>query len=311
LVENFLSSHRADELSAQPILTEIPFGHDVTVTMRLDCDEDIESARVLWNGYRRWGIPLSLAVQTSLLAQHVHVPLLTDVLSSGGSILSHSTSHIANWGGSYPAALEEAVVSATLLEKATGRRPRFAVSPFHQTPHYALKALHSAGYEGCIGGNIASDPAFNLARGGSLADLPDGFVGHTQQCMLHGDCMLNGDDPMATYRQAFDLALETRSIFAYLDHPLSARYNYGWSDEEARIEAHRMLLDYIAATARAPAYLSTDATLDFLIRKSRLSVIGRKGGFVFEKVPNGGNGQRLCVEFRGELVEIVEGIELR
>ncbi|MEW9834480.1 hypothetical protein [Mesorhizobium marinum] len=307
LVEMFLSSHRADELPAQPVLSEIPFGHDAVVTMRLDCDEDIESARRLWLAYRQWGVPLSLAVKTALLDGEF--PLLADVLSGGGSILSHSATHMANWGGSYAAALEEALSSATRLEQVTGRRPRYAVSPFHQTPGYALQALHAAGYEGCVGGNVGGDPAFNLARGGSLAGLPRGFVGQSQQCMLHGDCMLPGGDPLATYRQAFDTALETRSIFAYTDHPFSARYSYGWSNEDARIEAHRKLLDHIAATAKSPLYLGMEAVLDFLAANARTEVVAKDGGFAFGL--DNGDKRGACVEYRGKLVEIFDGMHLR
>jgi hypothetical protein len=309
LVEVFLSSHRADELPAQPVLSEIPFGNDAIVTMRLDCDEDIESARSLWLKYREWGVPLSLAVNTALLAGDERFPLLADVLSSGGSILSHSATHAANWGGCYDVALEEAVSSAARLEQVTGRRPRFAVSPFHLTPGYALAALQHAGYEGCVGGNVAGNPEFNLARGGELAGLSPGFVGHSQQCMLHGDCMLEGADPMAVYRQAFDLARETRSMFAYTDHPFSTRYSYGWNGENARIAAHRTLLDYIAETAKRPLYLGMDEALDFLAAKARTEVTARDGGFAF--TTEAGDNHRACAEYRGELFEIVDGMHLQ
>src|SRR5690606_27172436 len=110
----------------------------------------------------------------------------------------------------------------------------YAVSPFHQSPQYALEALCDVGYSGCIGGIIRNDPEFLLARGGELAGFPVGFIGHSQQCMLHGDCLLEAGDPLAIYKMAFDQALETRSLFGYLDHPFSERYQYGWVDEESR-----------------------------------------------------------------------------
>jgi hypothetical protein len=307
LVENFISSHRAEDLPVQPVLSEIPADHDAVVTMRLDCDEDIESARELWSAYCTWKVPFSLAVHTSLLSEGTQFPLLTDVLGSGGSILSHSATHARNWGGDYEAALSEARDSAERLERATGRRPRYAVSPFHQTPPYALSALAASGYKGCVGGNIAAHPAFNLARGGVVANLPDDFVGHTQQCMLHGDCLGDNEDPIAVYREAFDLAFESRSIFAYLDHPFSARYQYGWRDEQSRVDAHRMLLDHIAERATAPLYLSMDATLDFLVRKSQVEVTSTQMGYEVHLAAAAEDGPRLCAEYCGARIELRDG----
>jgi hypothetical protein len=45
IVESFISSHRADELPCRPFLRGIPHGFGAGVSMRLDCDEDIASAR--------------------------------------------------------------------------------------------------------------------------------------------------------------------------------------------------------------------------------------------------------------------------
>ena len=310
LVETFLSSHRSDELPALPVFSEIPAGHDTLVTMRLDCDEDIESARTLWQAYTDRRVPLSLAIHTNLLADGATIPLISDVAASGGSILSHSATHAPWWGGNREAAFAEAMASADAIERSTGRRPRFAVSPFHQTPHYALEALQAAGYAGCVGGNIAADPAFNLARGGSLAGLPGPFIGHSQQCMLHGDCLLEDGDPLALYREAFDLALASRSIFAYLDHPFSARYEYGWRGEESRIDAHRTLLDHIAATASSPLYLSADAAMDFLGLKARAEVVTVGDGLVVS-LPNAPAGApKLCVEYKGACIAIGDGTRL-
>ena len=225
LVENFLSAHRAEELPVVPVLSEIPDGHDAAVTMRLDCDEAIELARPLWLAYRERGVPMSLAIHTKLLGEGA-APLIDDVRASGGAILSHSATHAAWWGGSYDAARREAADSARALQAATAHRPRHAVSPFHQTTDFAASALADEGYDGCIGGNMGADPEFVAARGGVFASTPGDFVVHTQQCMLHGDCLSRGDDPIAPFRQAFDLAYDSASLFGYLDHPFSARYQY-------------------------------------------------------------------------------------
>jgi hypothetical protein len=181
----------------------------------------------------------------------------------------------------------------------TGREVRYAVSPFHQTPHYALQALADLGYAGCIGGIIRNDPDFVLARGGELADLPAGFVGHSQQCMLHGDCLLADGDPLAVYRQAFDHAHATGTLFGYLDHPFSARYAYGWADEAARIDAHRQLIAHIRERARAPLFLHEDAAMDFLRYRAQASVRDEDGVYRVALPAGASNGLQLAIEYHG------------
>lgn len=307
-VEYFLASWRHGELPCQPILSDIPFGCDAAVTMRLDCDEDIESSRLLREVYHALGVPFSLAVHTSNLldpAQHV---LLKEMASLGESILSHTATHAPNWGGSYQTALSEGRESVALLKAVTGRRVRYAVSPFHQTPQYALQGLADAGFAGCIGGIIRNDPEFLLARGGGLAALPDGFIGHSQQHMLHGDCMLATEDPLAISKKAFDTAHETRTLFGYLDHPFSSRYQYGWSSESARIEAHRSLIEYIRRQAPSVLFMSEEDAMDFLLMKSEWQVISDGDGFAF--IPPGSAPHSLlkpAVEYADGVFEAVMG----
>ncbi|WP_310630219.1 polysaccharide deacetylase [Paraburkholderia sp.] len=302
IVENFLSAYRADALPCQPVLSEIPWGYDAAITSRLDCDEDVESARPLWDAYRRLGIPFSLAVHTRNLDQEHNHGILRELLAdrSNGAVLSHTATHAPNWGGSYESARAEGEHSAALLQRLTGHPVRYAVSPFHQSPPYALRGLSDAGYSGCIGGIIRNDPEFILARGGELADTPSGFIGHSQQCMLHGDCMLTSGDPLAVYKRAFDLAYETKTLFGYLDHPFSPRYQYGWTDEAARISAHEAFIDYLKRRAAKPLFLTEDAAMDFLAFKAKAVVFERDGAFVIETASGGETPFKLGVEYRGE-----------
>ncbi len=310
LVEQFLSAYRTDTLPAHAVLSELPWGFDSAITSRLDCDEDIDAARPLWDAYRRMGVPFSLAVHTQHLNDSRHHRILQELLRDGGAVLSHTATHAPNWGGSYAAALNEGLQSAELLRDVIGRQVRYAVSPFHQSPPYALRALADAGYAGCIGGIIRNDPEFLLARGGELANMPEGFVGHSQQCMLHGDCMLTSGDPLAVYKQAFDLAYETRTLFGYLDHPFSERYQYGWHDEDSRIRAHEQLVAYIRAKACRPLFLTEDAALDFLAARARVSLVESVRG-VHVCVPQGGAAEiGMGVEWRGEHVELMPGMVL-
>lgn len=118
LVENFLSAHRADELPCQPVLGEIPWGYDAAVTSRLDCDEDVESARPLWRAYQSLGVPFSLAVHTSNLRDSTHHRILRELDADPNcAILSHTATHAVNWGASYDAAIVEGESLRACLRK--------------------------------------------------------------------------------------------------------------------------------------------------------------------------------------------------
>ncbi|MGY6251901.1 polysaccharide deacetylase family protein [Paraburkholderia caledonica] len=311
IVENFLSSYRSADLPCYPVLSEIPLGFDAAITSRLDCDEDVESARSLFQAYQRMGVPFSLAVHTQNLAVEGHYAILRDLLADGGAVLSHTATHAPNWGGNYAAALDEGLTSARLIAEGIGQRPRYAVSPFHQTPPYALQALSDAGYAGCIGGIIRNDPEFVLARGGALTDLPPGFVGHSQQCMLHGHSMLAQGDALAIFKQAFDLAFETRTLFGYLDHPFSPRYAYGWSDEVARAAVHEEFVEYIRSRTVKPLFMNEDAAMDFL-RVRALTQVMLEDGVVRAWNPSGITTSLMpCVELAGETLPVELGTATR
>ncbi len=278
VVELFLAHFAWPERACQPVLSEVPYGFDAAVTMRLDCDEDVESARSLWQAYRQLDVPFSLALHAKVLADTRHHELPREVLASGGAVLSHTATHAPDWGGSYAAAFEEGRASAAVIEHVIGTRVRFAVSPFHQTPAYARAALADAGYEGCIGGIIRNDPDFLMARSGCAPGSATGFIGHSQQCMLHGDCMLDGAEPLAVFKQAFDLAKASGTFFGYLDHPFSARYQYGWATEDQRIQVHRTFVEYMKAQGNVLFVNEADA-LNFLLDRSAVSVQQTPSGF--------------------------------
>lgn len=264
-VEDFLSCHRAaDQLPCIPVLSEVPDGFDSAVTMRLDCDEDVESARALHELYLAEQVPFSLALHSRVLSDARHHTLPREVVTHGGALLSHTATHAPNWGGSHEAAQHEGRVSADVIQASTGHRVRYAVSPFHQTPPYARAGLADAGYGGCIGGIICNDPDFLMARSGIPPGSGWGFVGHSQQCMLHGDCMLVDADPLQVFRQAFDMARAGGAFFGYLDHPFSERYAYGWGNEDQRVAAHRDFIGHIKATGGRVLWANEDDAMDFL-----------------------------------------------
>lgn len=278
LIEKFFSDLGYPNTACQPVLSEIPYGHDAAVTMRLDCDEDVESARPLWQAYQKMGVPFSLALHARVLADERHHTLPREVLEHGGALLSHTATHAPDWGGSYAAAYEEGCSSAEVIEQSTGYRVRYAVSPFHQTPVYARAGLADAGYEGCIGGIIRNDYDFLMARSGTPPKSVEGFIGHSQQCMLHGDCMLDDDDPLLVFKKAFAAAKTSRTFFGYLDHPFSERYQYGWESESQRVNMHTAFIEYIRAQGQVLFTNENDA-MDFLNDRAAIKIASDAQGF--------------------------------
>lgn len=283
IVEQFLANHRCNDLPCFAIIHEVPWGFDSCITMRLDCDEDVESSRSLFELYDSLSIPFSLAVTTSNLTNINNHQMLNDVYCKNGSILSHSDTHPSNWGGDYLSALEQATISSNKIREVTGNSPNFAVSPFHHTPSYALKALTDSGYSGCIGGISTFNPEFLMAKGGIIHSLPKGFVGHSQQHMLHGDCLLQDNDDLNTYFESYQLALASNSIYGYLDHPFSKRYSYGWKNEQERVNAHSDLITHIKEATKKPLFLSEDSVMNFLLEKSRIHVEYKSDKISFKK----------------------------
>jgi hypothetical protein len=305
LVEHFIANYRFAELPCCPVVCEVPYGFDAAVTMRLDCDEDVESARSLWQTYVDLNIPFSLALHATVLVDAKHHVLPKEVLAHGGAVLSHTATHAPNWGGSYEAAFQEGTNSVASILAAVGHGVKYAVSPFHQTPAYARAGLADAGYVGCIGGIIRNDPDFLTARAGQVPGTGKGFIGHSQQCMLHGDCVLDGPDPLKFFKQAFDEAKAGGAFFGYLDHPFSSRYQYGWDTEARRIDFHKDFISYILRSSNVLLSNESDA-MDFLAHKASVCVAQEREGFKVDA----GEGSALwpvAVEYRGQLVELTHG----
>jgi hypothetical protein len=279
--------------------------------MRLDCDEDIASARPLFDLYNSRGLPFSLAVKTGQSDSADHIKLLEDVLNAGGAVLSHSVTHAGNWGGSAEACYEEARQSSDWLEqRLPGLKVRYAVSPFHQNPSYVPWALKEAGLKGFIGGIIANDPEMLLARGGTIPGGIPGIVTHSQQCMLHGDCMLADDDPLVINKQAFRNAFSAGSLFGYLDHPFSPRYDYGWGTEEYRIARHAEFIDFIEGEMAASSviWLSEEEALDWIASKMALILRQADNRFVLEagRAHSAIRDLQFSVRWRGKTLPLSE-----
>ena len=301
IVEYFLSGAGYPECACQPVLVEIPYGFDAAVTMRLDCDEDVESSRTLWELYKSMGVPFSLALHARVLEDPKHHVLPIEILRGGGAILSHTATHAPNWGGSYEAAYKEGNVSADLIANAIGYSVRYAVSPFHQTPTYARSALADVGYDGCIGGIVKNDYDFLMARSGVPPFGVKGFIGHSQQCMFHGDCILTGKEPLMVYKEAFELARASKTLFGYLDHPFSGRYQYGWSSENHRADIHKNFIEYIKKQGKI-LFLNEVEAMDFLHDRAAIQIKDKDNQILYRMPTNPKSSYKQSIEYGGEIL---------
>lgn len=122
--------------------------------------------------------------------------------------------------------------------------------------------------------------------------------------------MLSEGDPLAIFKAAFDRAQETKTLFGYLDHPFSERYQYGWSDEASRVTQHCALVKYIRSQTENPIFLSEDEAMDFLRDKMQWHLRLKQGQYCLEYT--GGEVPRLSptVEYRGELTAAHDGAML-
>jgi hypothetical protein len=304
LIEKFIADWRPNQLPCLPVIDEIPWGYDCAITMRLDCDEDIASSRPLFELYRERHLPFSVAIKTGQEAGDDDIAFLRDVHTYGGAILSHTVTHAPRWGGSMDACENEArVSSAWLEEKVPGLSVRYAVSPFHQNPDYVPEGLRRAGLSGFIGGIVANDPQMLLARGGYPPGDHHGVITHSQQCMMHGDCILNEGDPLAITKLAFLYAYRSRTLFGYLDHPFSERYDYGWGTEEHRVARHAEFLNFISGKTVGcnVAWLNENDALDWIVAKATTIIEQKSNGFVSRpgNSLNISNKYEFRVRFRG------------
>lgn len=283
VIENFVSNWRPGELACWPCLRQTPRGCNAVVTMRLDCDEDIASARDVFDWYAGEGLPFSLAVKTCLPMRPEDLSMLRDVHAAGGSLLSHSHLHACGWGDSYEAALADAVASRQWFRDNLPDIPvpAAAVSPFHSNPPYAVRAVRDAGFSGMVSGIIHNDPACLLGRAGRVPHAGGRLLSISQQSMLHGDSYA-AQKGIDTHVEAFKLQYAARGFFGYLDHPFSSRYQYGWESRAQRLAAHRELAERLRSHPGV-LFWSQNQCFDYL---------GLLDGITFSV--NGDNAEAFC-----------------
>lgn len=279
IIENFICNFENNNFANLPLINEIPFGYNSCSTMRVDCDEDVKSAENLHNFYYSKNVPFSYAIVGKIL-DNKNISYLKNI-KYPKFLLSHSYSHKENWGDSLEECNKEIINNHQLIKSKFDIDVKYAVSPFHQTNDNSIKALSNNNYKGVVGGNIKNNPAFIYSKGG-LVNNNINFIFHTQQCMLHGDCLLlDNKNILINYEKSINLAIYANAIFGYLDHPFSIRYKYGWRSESFRISIHEKIINYL--NRKFNLFLNEIEALDFLYDKSFITVYNDESGFFLKK----------------------------
>lgn len=275
ILEKFISSHNLN-LPNFPLISEIPYGYEGLVTMRLDCDENIQSSKSLFDMYKKKKIPFSLAILTSILDKKDKY-YLQKIVNSKGSILSHSHEHLINFGDSYKSALLQIKKSIMELKKI-GFDCKYIVAPFHHTPNFILKALQRLRLKGIVGGISLDNYREHITfRSGFFKN--NKIILNNQQCMLHGDISPISKN-LDIYKKSFLISFLNKRPFGFLDHPFSNRYKYGWKSEKYRLKIHEKFLKYIQKKGRI-LFLSQEDFLNFLYSKSKIKINENKNSFIF------------------------------
>jgi len=293
-----------------PFVEEVPFGYDGAVTMRIDCDEAIETGRRLFKLYDSLDVPFSVAIKTQQSIGSADKNLISDLIAAGGSVVGHSHTHAPNWGGGGDATMREIEESRKILRETgvSGINEEYVVSPFHQNSVEAVQGLQKSGVKGFVSGIICNDPEFLMARSGQVP-LVDGIISHSQQCMFHGDTV-HADPTLSVYFRAFRQALETRTFFGFLDHPFS-NYWYGWASEDERLDVHSRFLDVVTKTQGLWRANLVDA-MKFLDMRSKVR-IRREGSQWIATLPQVEGAERLpavALKFQNRRVKLEAGNEV-
>ena len=304
IIERFISDWRADELPCLPCLCGTPAGCAALATMRLDCDEDISSARDVFEWYHAENLPFSMAIKTCLPMTPGHLALLRDVNAAGGTLLSHSHTHPFDWGGSFESAQTEGKNSRQWFRDNLTEVPvpDLAVSPFHTNPPYAMQGVETAGFTGVVSGIIHNDPEYLLGRSG-IAPFTKNLVTISQQSMLHGDCYAQQKESIDVHVNALDLQRAARGIFGYLDHPFSERYQYGWANKLQRLNAHKKLVEAIRARSDV-WFWGQRQCFDFVQTLMRIRLETNAAGRITAHGVNNASLFRPEYRFRGETVTL-------
>ena len=244
IIEEFISNGYFSKYPCIPYVSEFSSLENGLITMRLDCDEDIESARNIYTLYKKYDLPISLAITTNQIENKESISSLPrEVYDYGGTILNHSHSHPINWGGTKDMISQEIELSTKIIKKAFNITTEYAVSPFHHLTTEAIEVLDEQNYKGVVAGICSSHHEFLIVKGGSINDKLNILL-HSQQCMVHGDC-LTKKRSLDDYLNNFNYFSKIGYSVGFLDHPISKRYDYGWNEPQRQINIHKQIIEFL------------------------------------------------------------------
>ena len=244
IIEEFISNGYFNKYPCIPYVSEFSSSENGLITMRLDCDEDIESARKIYTLYKRYNLPISLAITTNQIENKESISSLPrEVYDYGGTILNHSHSHPINWGEKKDIISKEIELSTKLIKKAYNITTKYAVSPFHHLTIEAINILNQQNYKGVVAGICSSHHEFLIVKGGTI-NKELNILLHSQQCMVHGDC-LTEKRSLDDYLNNFYYFSKIGYSVGFLDHPISKRYDYGWKEPQRQINTHKQIIEFL------------------------------------------------------------------
>ncbi len=118
--------------------------------------------------------------------------------------------------------------------------------------------------------------------------------------------MLQENDPLRIFKQAFDQARAGRTFFGYLDHPFSERYQYGWSSESHRIVIHQDFITYIQQSGNV-LFCNEDDAMDFLRQKASVNFKSEDEGYRVNIEPEYYPKWPIAIEYAGNIYSLSEG----
>ena len=178
---------------------------------------------------------------------------------------------------------------------------RYAVSPFHQNPSYAVAALADCGYRGLRRrhhrqrSRVPAGPAPARCRW---------HRGRSSRTARSACCTAIATGATATRSTCIAKASTSTSrrgpIFGYLDHPFSARYQYGWTDEATRV-ARPPPADRTHRPRPDIWWANINDLLDFLRRRDRVAVwrSTRTGRLAVDNNGQCTGGRPLTIRWKG------------
>ncbi len=275
ILEEYLSNYSFGSFTSYPvvpILSESSSANgDKLISMRFDCDEDIDSAYPVFNVYSSLKIPVSLAITSYLLEDTKNKPTLPfRVIDTGGSLLSHSHSHRPAWGGSYEESILELTRSRELIYENYGYIVEYAVSPFHDMPNFIVPALEKCQYKGVVGG-ISSKYVNYLSLTAGQISYKSKIAFSNQQCMLHGKThLLKNGSWEKSLSYFLDYSILIGKSAGYLDHPISNRYSYDWDNTNNQTELHSKVIEFLLA--RDVKFISQSDLFTRIIAKQNVNL---------------------------------------